>query len=254
MKDKFYVLVACEESQAVTKAFLELNERLDLPIEVEAYSCDILPSSGGMKDRHFKTDVFEIISNKGGVSETGSPINVPRWDMMIAHPPCTYLAVSGARWFYDPNDPTKPHPRFPNRRKQQEEALDFFIRLYNADIDYVAIENPVSVVSTKFKKPSDKIQPYYFGDPYTKTTCLWTRGPKPRAKPLPKLIKTNEVEKGERVTFKSGKSQPKWYSDALAKAKNSEERRTLRSKTFPGIANAIAEQYTLYVLQEKSKK
>ena len=90
MKDKFYVLVACEESQAVTQGILELNERLDLPIEVEAYSCDILPSSGGMKDRHFKTDVFEIISNKGGVSGPGSPINVPRWDMMIAHPPCTY--------------------------------------------------------------------------------------------------------------------------------------------------------------------
>ena len=77
----------------------------------------------------------------------------------------------------------------------------------------------MSVVSTKFKKPSDKIQPYYFGDPYTKTTCLWTRGPNQGQKPLPKLVKTNEVEKGERVTFKSGKSQPKWYSDALAKAK-----------------------------------
>ena len=104
------------------------------------------------------------------------------------------------------------------------------------------------------RNPLTKFNHTSFGDPYNKTTCLWTRGPKPRAKPLPKLIKTNEVEKGERVTFKSGKSQPKWYSDALAKAKNSEERRTLRSKTFPGIANAIAEQYTLYVLQEKSKK
>ena len=263
MIETLYVLVACEESQAVTKAFLALNEREDFKVKIEAYSCDILPSSGGIGERHFRADVFNIIQNKGGITQgeligneyKGSKkIKVPQWDLMIAHPPCTYLAVSGARWFYDPKNRDKPHPKVPNRRQHQNEALGFFIDLYNSDIDYVAIENPVSIVSTKFKKPSDTVQPYYFGDPFTKTTCLWTRGPKPKENPLPKLKRTNIVDKGERVVFKSGKSQPKWYSDALAKAKSTEERRTLRSKTFPGIANAIAEQYTRYVLEEKSKK
>jgi len=256
-KKKLHVLVACEESQAVTKAFLDLNKQ-SLPFEIEAFSCDILPSSGGLKKRHFKTDVFEIIKERGGTNECGEHLKVPKWDLMVAHPPCTYLAVSGAKWFYNPADKDKPlekrgeHPNFPGRRQQQREALEFFKQLFFSDIPFVAIENPVSVVSSKFQKPNDKVQPWQFGEPFTKTTCLWTRGPiqKGEWSPLPKLKPTKIVDKGERIVFKSGKSQPKWYSDALVKAKTTEERRTLRSKTFKGIANAIAVQYTDYIAKE----
>jgi len=256
-KKKLYVLVACEESQAVTKEFLDLNKS-QLPFQIEAFSCDILPSSGGLKERHFFCDVFQVIEDRGGLNECGEYINIPKWDMMIAHPPCTYLAVSGAKWYYDPKDKDKPiekrgeHPNFPGRRKKQEDALDFFKRLFFADIPFVAIENPVSVVSSKFQKPNDTVQPWQFGEPFTKTTCLWTRGPIQNSSwsPLPKLTPTKVVDKGERIVFKSGKSQPKWYSDALVKAKTAEERRTLRSKTFKGIAAAIASQYTNYLIQE----
>lgn len=258
MKTKnLYILVACEESQAVTKAFLDLN-KTSLPFKIEAYSCDILPSSGGIQSRHFNRDVFEIISNLGGFNESGELVKVPRWDIMVAHPPCTYLAVSGAKWYYHPDDKDKPldkrreHPNFPGRRQKQSDALDFFKRLFFSDIPFVAIENPVSVVSSKFQKPNDKVQPWQFGEPFTKTTCLWTRGPIQNGSwsPLPKLKPTNIVDKGERIVFKSGKSQPKWYSDALVKAKTPEERRTLRSKTFMGIASAIAVQYTSFVENE----
>ncbi len=256
-KKNLHVLVACEESQAVTKAFLDLNKS-SLPFNIEAYSCDLLPSSGGFKDRHFNKDVFEIIEGRGGINECGENIKVPKWDLMIAHPPCTYLAVSGAKWYYHPDDKEKPldkrreHPNFPGRRQKQREALDFFKQLFFSDIAFVAIENPVSVVSSKFQKPNDTVQPWQFGEPFTKTTCLWTRGPIRNGSwsPLPKLQPTNIVGKGERIFFKSGKSQPKWYSDALVKAKTSEERRTLRSKTFKGIASAIAVQYTSFIKNE----
>ncbi|MCM5533159.1 hypothetical protein [Acinetobacter pittii] len=135
------VLVACEESQAVTKELRALGHN--------AYSCDLLPSSGGHPEWHFKADVFEVIDSRGGILEDGSTVQVSEWDMMIAHPPCTYLAVSGNSWFYHPEDkhlPTdqrRPHPRFPDRQQHREEALQFFIKLYNAPIQRIAIENPV---------------------------------------------------------------------------------------------------------------
>ena len=168
-KKNLHVLVACEESQAVTKAFLDLNKS-SLPFNIEAYSCDLLPSSGGFKDRHFNKDVFEIIEGRGGINECGENIKVPKWDLMIAHPPCTYLAVSGAKWYYHPDDKEKPldkrreHPNFPGRRQKQREALDFFKQLFFSDIAFVAIENPVSVVSSKFQKPNDTVQPWQFGE------------------------------------------------------------------------------------------
>lgn len=225
------VLVACEESQTVTKEFRKLG--------IEAYSCDLLPCSGGHPEWHFQDDVFNHI-DKG-------------WDLMIAHPPCTFLAVSGAKWFYHPEDKElpvdkrRPHPRFPNRRKDQKEAIAFFKKLATADIPYIAVENPVSVISSKWRKPDQIVQPYMFGDEATKTTCLWLKN-------LPKLQPTKMVGKGERVVFKSGKSQPKWYSDALSKAKTSAERQTLRSKTFEGFAKAMVEQWSAYVLGELKSK
>ena len=209
------VLIACEESQAITKAFRKLG--------FEAYSCDLLPCSGGHIDWHIQGDaIAEAYSGK--------------YDMMIAHPPCTYLAVSGARWLYN-----KDGSRNEERYKNQAEALDFVQQLMDAPIEHIAIENPISVISSHIKKPDQIVHPYMFGDKASKSTCLWLKN-------LPKLEPTNIVEKGEFVEWigKNGKKkrQAKWYYDALAKAKTPEERRTLRSKTFQGMADAIADQWS----------
>ena len=207
------VLVACEESQVVTKAFRELGH--------EAYSCDILPCSGGHPEWHFQQDVFEVIDNHD-------------WDLMIAHPPCTYLTVSGNRWFTN-----KDGSRNEDRYHKRDEALDVIRKLMDADVKQIAIEDPVGFISTFIRKPDQTIQPYMFGDEASKKTCLWLKN-------LPVLEATKMVSKGQRTYFKSGKSHLKWYADALSNAKTPQERRTLRSKTFPGIAKAIAEQWGNY--------
>jgi len=208
------ILVACEESQAITKELRALGH--------EAFSCDLLPCSGGHPEWHLQQDVFDVI-------EQG-------WDMMIAHPPCTYLAVSGARWLYN-KDGSKNEERWRN----QVEALQFVQRLMDAPIDKIAIENPVSVISSQIRKPDQIVHPWMFGDKASKTTCFWLKN-------LPKLEPTDIVEKGEFIEFISKKGvkkrQPKWYFDALKEAKTPAERRTLRSKTFKGMAQAIANQWT----------
>jgi len=236
------ILVACEESQATTMALRELGH--------EAFSCDLLPCSGGHPEWHFQHDVFEIIENNGGVLQNGEEINDGKeWELMIAHPPCTFLAVSGARWYYHPEDshlPTserRPHPRFPNRAKDREEAIEFFIKLCEAPIEKIAVENPIGIISTYYRKPNQTVHPWMFGDEASKATCLWLKN-------LPLLEPTSIVGKGERVVLSSGKSLPKWYSDALVKSKNAEERRTLRSKTFPGMARAMAEQWAGFIHEE----
>jgi len=210
------ILVACEESQAITKEFRKLGH--------EAFSCDLLPCSGGHPEWHYQQDVFEVI-DKG-------------WDMMIAHPPCTFLAVSGARWLYN-KDGTKNEERW----KNQAEGLDFVQRLMDAPIDKIAIENPISVISSNIRKPDQIVHPYHFGDKASKSTCFWLKN-------LPKLEPTNIVEKGEFkewIDKKTGKTkrQATWYYEALQKAKTPAERRTLRSKTFKGMAEAIADQWGL---------
>ena len=208
------ILVACEESQAITKEFRKLGH--------EAFSCDLLPCSGGHPEWHYQQDVFEVI-DKG-------------WDMMIAHPPCTFLAVSGARWLYN-KDGSKNIERWENQSK----ALDFVQKLMDAPIDKIAIENPISVISSQIRKPDQIVHPWMFGDKASKSTCFWLKN-------LPLLEPTNIVEKGEFIEFisKKGvkKKQPKWYFDALKNAKTPAERRTLRSKTFKGMAEAIAKQWT----------
>lgn len=230
------VLIACEESQTVCKAFRARG--------VNAYSCDILPSSGGHPEWHFNCDVFEIIDNNGGKLENGEECFLDgSWDLMVAHPPCTFLAVSGARWYYHPEDkhlPTekrRPHPRFPDRAKHRDEALDFFIQLLEAPIERIAVENPVGIVSTKYRKPDQTVHPWMFGDEASKATCLWLKN-------LPELKPTKIVGKGERVVLSSGRSLPKWYSDSFHTSIPTEMRRTLRSKTFQGFAEAIAEQWS----------
>ena len=211
------ILVACEESQAITKEFRALGH--------EAYSCDILPCSGGHPEWHLEGDVFGFIDQG--------------WDLMVAHPPCTYLSVSGARHLYN-KDGSKNLDRYRNQR----EALDFVQKLMDCDIPRIAIENPVSVISSQIRKPDQIVQPWMFGDSASKTTCLWLKN-------LPKLVATNVVDKGdfkEWIDKKSGKMkrQATWYYDALINAKSPEERRSLRSKTFKGIAQAIASQWGIY--------
>jgi len=213
------ILVACEESQAITIKIRDLGH--------EAFSCDILPCSGGHPEWHLQGDVFNYV-NKG-------------WDLMIAHPPCTYLSVSGARHLYN-KDGSKNLERYEN----QKLALEFVQKLMDVPIPRIAIENPVSVISTKIRKPDQIVQPWMFGDSASKTTCLWLKN-------LPKLVATNVVDKGdfmEWIDKKSGKvkRQATWYYDALINARSPEERRSLRSKTFQGMAQAMAEQWTKNLL------
>jgi len=219
------ILVACEESQAVTKELRSLGH--------EAFSCDLLPCSGGHPEWHIQGDVFEIINNG--------------WDIMIAHPPCTFLSSSGALWLYHPDDkhlPTqerRPHPLYPDRVKDRDDAVEFVKRLFDSDIPCIAIENPIGQLSSLWRKPDQIVQPWMFGDQASKSTCFWLKG-------LPKLNPTNIVDKGEfyEFTTKKGvvKKQPMWYFKALSEAKTPAERRTLRSKTFQGMAKAMAEQWS----------
>lgn len=219
------ILVACEESQAIT---IELRKLGHI-----AFSCDLLPCSGGHPEWHIQGDVIEQL-DKG-------------WDMMIAHPPCTFLAGSGVAWLSHPEDrdlpfeDRRPHPLYPNRKQDMLDSIEFIKKLYDSPIPQVAIENPVGLLSTRWRKPDQIIQPYMFGDKATKTTCLWMKN-------LPPLLPTEIVSKGERFEWVDGKtgktkSQPMWYYEALKNAKTKQERQSLRSKTFPGIAKAIAKQW-----------
>lgn len=202
------VLVACEESQAVCKEFRKLGH--------EAYSCDILPCSGGHPEWHLQQDVLPLLKEK--------------WDMIIAFPPCTYLTVTGNRWF----NIDRYGEKAIQRHKDRKDAIDFFMVFANADCEKIAIENPVGIMSSEWRKPNQIINPWQFGDAFEKKTCLWLKG-------LPELTPTNIVEIPPRKKFDSGKSMPYWYAEAWHLPK--EERAKLRSKTFPGIARAMAEQW-----------
>ena len=211
------ILVACEESQAVT---IELRK-----LGYEAYSNDILECSGGHPEWHIQGDAIkEAYSGK--------------YNMMIAFPPCTHLAVSGAAWFEE-------------KRKdgRQQEGIDFFMALMKAPIEKICIENPIGIMSDIYRKPDQIIQPWQFGDEAQKSTCLWLKN-------LNKLTPTNIVGKGEFFEWNDGKTgklkrQPLWFFEAFKNAKTPEERSTLRSKTFPGIAKAMAEQFTKPLKQTK---
>lgn len=210
----FKILIACEESQAVCKAFLELG--------FNAWSCDLKPCSGGRPDRHIQGDCLEVMQNS-------------HWDLVIAHPPCTFLAVCGNRWFTNN----------PKRCADRKEAQDFFMKLVDyPNVEHIAIENPIGVMSSYYRKPDQIVQPFYFGDPYSKKTCLWLRG-------LPLLKPTNIVDKGEIIHYASGRNMPAWYAKLWSLPK--EERQTIRSKTFPGLAQAMAEQWGNYLLNEDQK-
>ena len=198
------VLVACEESQEVCKAFRERGH--------EAFSCDLQECSGGHPEWHIQGDVLPILNgNCTFVTESGDAHQQNgRWDLIIAHPPCTDLAVSGARWF-------------PEKQKdfRQQKACVFFMQMALANCEKVAVENPVSIMSTVYRKPDQIIQPWQFGHGEVKKTCLWLKG-------LPKLNPTKIVE---------GREQKVW------RMAPGPERSKRRSKTFSGIAKAMAEQW-----------
>lgn len=218
------VLIACEESQEVCKAFRERGH--------EAYSCDIQECSGGHPEWHIQGDCLPLLNGNCTfqTADTHTHTQDGKWDLIIAHPPCTYLTVTGNRWF----NVERYGDRAEKRIKDREEAAKFFMAFVNADCDHVAIENPVGYMSTYWRKPDQIIQPWMFGDAAEKKTCLWLKG-------LHCLMETNVVNPPERVKFDSGKSMPKWYADAWHLSK--EERSKLRAKTFPGIAKAMAEQW-----------
>lgn len=208
------ILIACEESQATTKAFRDLG--------FEAYSCDIKDQSGGYPDWHIKGCALkEAYSGK--------------YDMMIAHPPCTYLAVAGAVHLYN-----KDGSKNIDRWNKRNDALQFVKKLMNAPIQRIAIENPISCISTEIRKPDCIVHPYHFGDNAQKSTCFWLKN-------LCPLKPTKIVDKGQMYTWVNKKGQakkyPQWLWDSLLKAKTHEERRTLRSKTFTGMSKAIAKQW-----------
>lgn len=202
------VLVACEESQAVCKEFRKLGH--------EAYSCDIIECSGGHPEWHLKQDVIPLLKEK--------------WDMIVAFPPCTYLTVTGNRWF----NVERYGEKAIRRQKDREDAIQFFMYFVNADCDKIAIENPIGIMSTAYRKPNQIIHPYMFGDPERKSTCLWLKG-------LPELKPTSIVEPNI-IYYKNGKgTDSPWHMNTIRLQK--EERAKLRSKTFTGIAKAMAEQW-----------
>ena len=201
------VLIACEESQAVTIEFRKLGH--------EAYSCDLYECSGGHPEWHIQGDVLPLLKQE--------------WDMIIAFPPCTYLTVTGNRWF----NIERYGEKAIQRHKDREEAIKFFMEFVNAKCERIAIENPVGAMSTVYKKPTQIIQPYMFGDTERKTTCLWLKG-------LPKLKPTNIV-KPELYTYKDGRTDGLWHVKTIGLPAG--ERSRIRSKTFPGIAKAMAIQW-----------
>lgn len=193
------ILIACECSGIVREAFKAKGH--------DAWSCDLQPTE--MPGQHIQGDVLEIL-NYG-------------WDMMIAHPECTFLAVSGNRWMNS--------PLYPERKKDREKAIEFFMKMINAPIPKICVENPVGIMSTVYRPPTQYIQPYQFGNPESKKTGLWLTN-------LPKLKPTNIVEPVY-IIGKDGKR----YSPIHYMGKGNKKRKTDRSRTYTGIAKAMAEQW-----------
>lgn len=208
------ILVACEESQAVTKELRRLGH--------EAYSCDIIECSGGHPEWHLQQDVIPLLKE--------------HWDMIIAFPPCTYLTVTGNRWF----NVERYGEKALQRHRDREEAINFFMAFANANCPRIAIENPIGVMSTVFRKPDQLVHPYYFAESENdqncerKATCLWLKGLNP--------LKYEINHRPRVIQYKNGKgTDSPWHMHSIGLPK--EERAKQRSKTFPGIARAMAEQW-----------
>lgn len=219
------VLVACEESQRVCIEFRKRGH--------EAFSCDIQDESGGHPEWHIKGDVIPLLNGNcefqtcdGIMHKRGG-----RWDMIIAFPPCTYLCVSGNGWFNVERYGEKAVKRLEDRNK----AIQFFMAFVNANCDRIAIENPIGVMSTVYQKPDCIINPFEFGHPEQKKTCLWLKG-------LPPLIETNNVYQHMMKLPKNQRERIYWLGSGHSKE---------RSKTFPGIARAMAEQWGSGIIKTK---
>jgi hypothetical protein len=201
------VLVACEFSGAVRDAFIRGGH--------DAMSCDLLPNE--TLGPHYQGSVMDILGDG--------------WDLMVAHPPCTYLTLTGNKWF-------RPEfaERFPTRHQDRADAVEFFMALVSAPIPKIAIENPIGIMSSRYRKPNQIIQPWQYGHETTKATCLWLKG-------LPNLMPTNIVSKGEVVVSKSGNRMSRWYYETSMLPLKNGIRAKARSVTFQGIADAIADQW-----------
>ena len=221
------VLIACEESQAVCKSFRERGHR--------AFSCDILECSGGHPEWHILGDCVPLLNGRCEFTLQDGSIDrqTDRWDLIIAHPPCTYLTVTGNRWF----NVEKYGEKAIQRAKDREEAVKFFMEFVNADCDRVAIENPIGCMSTRYRKADQVIQPWQYGHPTTKSTCLWLKG-------LKVLEPTNivEIDTSDRYAYIAANGRIKHDTRSRSRCKTS-ERSNYRSKTFPGIAAAMADQW-----------
>jgi len=217
------VLIACEESQAVTIEFRKLG--------IEAFSCDIQECSGGHPEWHIKGDAIDTIYGQ-------------HWDLMIGHPPCTYLSFVGIRWF----NIDRYKDKAVERHQKKDEAINFFLKMWNAPIKHICLENPRGFIQNQLPY-SQMIHPYYFGDECTKATLLWLKN-------LPKLFHSKgdlfsdktHVYKGEMAI--SGSGSERLFGMHMLKL-SQPERAKLRSKTFPGIAKAMATQWTEYLLSQK---
>ena len=187
----------------------------------------------GHPEWHIQEDVIPLVNGDCTFKTTDGKMHSiqGKWDLLIAHPPCTYLTVTGNRWF----NVERYGEKAIQRMKDREEAVEFFMVFANANCEHICIENPVGCMSTRWRKADQIIQPWMFGDPFEKKTCLWLIGLNP-------LVETNVVEPAPRKQFASENTMPAWYADAWHLPK--EERSRLRSKTFPGIAEALAEQFT----------
>ena len=217
------ILVACEESQAVTIELRKLGH--------EAYSCDIEPCSGGCPEWHLQQDVIPLLKEK--------------WDMIIAFPPCTYLTNAGTRHF---SRRINSEEKVVAREKLRKEAFEFFMLFANADCEKIAIENPVGYANGKFRKPNQIIHPYYFGDNFKKRTCLWLKG-------LPNLIPTNMLPEPAPVYICQGElckgKKISWCEGIKGTTGGQKGRAMARSKTFPGIAKAMAEQWAGNIIESE---
>ena len=204
------ILVACEESQAVCKAFRAKGH--------EAYSADLFESSGGHPEWHKQGDVTKLLEES--------------WDMIIAFPPCTYLTVSGLHW----------NKKNPERAQKTEEGFNFFMLFANADCPKIVIENPIGCVSTRWRKPDQIINPFQFGHDASKRTCLWLKGVEPLVHTeyvTPRLVGgkkrwANQMDNGQNITLDDNGKVVGWNTDLIKK---------LRSKTYLGVANAMADQW-----------
>ena len=217
------ILIACEESQRVCEAFRKRGGK--------AYSCDIIDCSGGHPEWHIKQDVLPLLNgNCEFITMDGiSHKIVGKWDLIIAHPPCTYLSNAGARFLYPKGVLNE------ERLAKGMIAKDFFMHFYNADCDRIAIENPIPSKVYGLPPYTQTIQPWMFGHPVQKKTCLWLNG-------LPELQPTNVVEERQ-----STKIPGNWFNSG------GKERQKNRAKTFPGIAKAMAEQWMPLLLKEINK-